>query len=232
MFRCYQRSLQQCENPINETQPMINLNNSSEITDHRCPARLNRLCCRMKFYVGILITVFCIWKKFAEAEQSYMVTNEFFEHYDGQTQTLFYADNMKIIGRQRSINGTMRFLEDMSDEHFMLSVEMFTAQHGESRLKPLPSVERIRICEGLKTYFREKVQPSLVYGENTDFPYIPEEGLCPLPKGEYYFKNVIQNINPWPTEVPRGILKTKMTFFKDGVNIGAWSLQMKLEDRE
>ncbi|XP_018798913.1 PREDICTED: uncharacterized protein LOC108975098 [Bactrocera latifrons] len=186
----------------------------------------------MKFYVGILITVSCIWIKLLVAEQTYVVTNELFEHYDGLTKTLFYADNMKIIGRQRNINGTMRFLEDMSDEQFMLSVEMFSAQHGDDRLKPLPSVPRIRICEGLKTYFRKVVQPSFVHGENTDFPYIPEEGLCPLPKGEYYFKNLILNTDPWPTQVPRGILKTKMTFFKNGVNVGAWSLQMKLEDRE
>ncbi|XP_039953680.1 uncharacterized protein LOC120770346 [Bactrocera tryoni] len=186
----------------------------------------------MKFFVGILITVSCIWKQFAEAEQTYVVTNELFQHYDGLTKTLFYADNMKIIGRQRSINGTMRFLEDMSDEQFTLSVEMFSAQHGDDRFKPLVSYPSIHICEGLKDYFRTYVQPSLIYGENTDFPYIPKKGVCPLPKGEYYFKNLILNTNSWPTQVPRGILKTKMTFFKNGIDVGAWSLQMKLEDRQ
>ncbi|XP_014085773.1 uncharacterized protein [Bactrocera oleae] len=187
----------------------------------------------MKYYLGIIISVFCVCKRFAEAEQTYMVTNDRFEHYDGLQKTLFYADNMKVTGRQRSINGTMKFLEDMGNEQFMISVEMFSAQHGDDKLRPLPmGVPRIRICDGLKTYFVQIVQPSLVQGENTDFPNIPEEGLCPLPKGEYYFKNLILNSDTWPTQVPRGILKTKMTFFKDRINVGAWSLQMKVEDRK
>lgn len=161
------------------------------------------------------------------------MTNERFEHYDGLQKTIFYGDNMKVIGRQRSINGTMKFLEDMGNDRFKLQVEIFSAQHGDDHLKLLPmGVPPIAFCEGIKTYFAQMLQPSLVQGENTNFPYIPEEGLCPLPKGEYYFKDLILKTDTWPSQVPRGILKSKMTFYKDGINIGAWSLLMKVEDRK
>ncbi|XP_039953679.1 uncharacterized protein LOC120770345 [Bactrocera tryoni] len=187
----------------------------------------------MKFYVGIIITVFFVCKRFAEAEQSYMVKNDHFEHYDGEQETLFSADNARVIGRQRTLNGTLKFLEDMDNEHFMMSVEIFYSKPGDDNYKLLPmGVPRMPLCEGLKNYFAKVAQPSFVHGENTDFPYIPEEGLCPLPKKEYYFKNLTVKTDTWPTQIPRGNIKAKITFFKDGVDIGAGSLVMKVEDRE
>ncbi|XP_011213170.2 uncharacterized protein LOC105232956 [Bactrocera dorsalis] len=189
--------------------------------------------CRMKFYVGIIITAFFVCMRYAEAEQSYTVKNERFEHYDGVPETLFFADNMKVIGRQRTWNGTMKFLVDMDNEHFKISVETFHAQPGDDNFKSLPmGVQHIPLCDGFKTYFAKVAQPSFVHGENTDFPYIPEEGLCPLPKGEYYFKNLTLKTDTWPTQLPKGNIKVKMTFFKDGVNIGAGAVVMKVEDGE
>ncbi|XP_014085774.2 uncharacterized protein [Bactrocera oleae] len=187
----------------------------------------------MKFNVGIILTVFSVCMKFAEADQTYTVTSERFEHYDGLQETLFYAGNAKIIGRQRSLNGTLKFLEDMDNEQFMISVEIFSAQQGDDNLKLLPlGVPRIPICDGFKTYFARVIQPSFIHGENTDFPYIPEDGLCPVPKGEYYFKNISLNTDTWPTHVPLGTIKAKMNFFKDGINVGGGSLQMKVEERK
>ncbi|XP_050327017.1 uncharacterized protein LOC126757281 [Bactrocera neohumeralis] len=187
----------------------------------------------MKFYVGIIITVFFVCKRFAEAEQRYTVKNERFEHYDGVQETLFSADNARVIGRQRTLNGTLKFLEDMDNEHFMISVETFHSQPGDDSYKLLPiGIPRMPLCEGLKNYFAKVAQPSFVHGENTDFPYIPEEGLCPLPKGEYYFKNLTLKTDTWPTQLPRGNIKVKLTIFKDVVDIGAGAVVMKVEDGE
>ncbi|XP_018798916.1 PREDICTED: uncharacterized protein LOC108975099 [Bactrocera latifrons] len=187
----------------------------------------------MKFYVGITITVFFVCTRFAEAEQSYTVISERFEHYDGVQETLFYANNARVIGRQRTLNGTLKFLVDMDNEHFMMSVEIFHSQPGDDNYKLIPiGITRMPLCDGFKTYFAKVAEPSFVHGENTDFPYIPEEGLCPLPKGEYYFKNLTLKIDTWPTHIPKGNIKAKMTFFKDAVNIGAGALIMKVKDRE
>ncbi|XP_011180195.1 uncharacterized protein LOC105210754 [Zeugodacus cucurbitae] len=186
----------------------------------------------MKFYLSVLITVFCVCRRFVKAEQTYTVTNERFEHYEGQQNTLF-NHNMKVIGRQRSLNGTMTFLEDFDNNRFMLQVELYSAQNGDDNFKLLPTgLPPNNFCETLKNYFNQMLKPSLVEGENTNFPNIPEEGLCPLPKGEYYFKELILNTDSWPSQIPRGTLKSKMIFYKDGKNIGAWSLQMKIEDRK
>lgn len=140
---------------------------------------------------------------------------------------------LKIVGRQRLVNGTVSFTEDMSSDHYKFQVELFSSPQGDDQYKQLPTgVPRTPICEGVKDLYTKVLQPSLVEGENTNFPFVSEEGLCPIPKGEYYVKNLELKTDSWPNQVPRGLLKARLTFFKDEVNVGGSSLIMRIEDRE
>ncbi|CAD7006715.1 unnamed protein product [Ceratitis capitata] len=140
---------------------------------------------------------------------------------------------MKIIGRQRYINGTIKFTEDMASDHFSFQIELYSCPQGEKNFKLLPmGVPRTPICEGLKELFPKVLQASFIEGENTNFPFVPDEGLCPIPMGEYYIKNLEFDTDSWPNHIIRGLLKAKLTFFKDAINVGGGALIMRVEDRE
>ncbi|XP_004520348.1 uncharacterized protein LOC101455210 [Ceratitis capitata] len=188
----------------------------------------------MKFYLKNCLLIFCMLCSLSETEQStYVVTNERFEHYPGLRETIFSLAEMKVIGRQRYINGTMKIGEDMASDQFKFQIELYSAPNGDDQFKLLPmGIARTAICEGLKTYFAQILQPSLIHGENTNFPYVPEEGLCPIPKGEYFMRNLLFDTSTWPNQIPRGLLKAKMLIFKNELNVGAGALVMRVEDSE
>ncbi|XP_011180196.1 uncharacterized protein LOC105210755 [Zeugodacus cucurbitae] len=188
----------------------------------------------MKFCKSaICLIIFGVLNGFSKAEQPYTVKNERFEHFKGLKETAFDLSDMKIVGRQRLINGSVIFAEDMTSEHFKFQVELFSSPQGDDQYKQLPmGVPRTPICEGLRDLYTKVLQPSFIEGENTNFPFVPEEGLCPAPKGEYYVKDLELKTDSWPNQIPRGILKAKLTFFKDEVNVGGTSLLVRVEDRE
>ncbi|XP_036334668.1 uncharacterized protein LOC118745249 [Rhagoletis pomonella] len=167
-----------------------------------------------------------------KAKQPYTVKIEDFECFNGLTETLFNCE-VKLVGRQRLLNGTMTFGEDMASDHFKYQIEIFNAPPGDNQFKRLPmGVPRTPICEGFRAYYGEFVQPSFIQEENTNLPFMPKEGLCPFPKGEYWFKDVELNTDLWPNPIPRGIIKAVLTFFKDEVNVGSGEIKMRIEYRE
>ncbi|XP_004520305.1 uncharacterized protein LOC101462374 [Ceratitis capitata] len=187
----------------------------------------------MNLALSAVFIVACALSGCTKAEQPYTVKNEGFEHFDGMKETAFQLGEMKIIGRQRYINGTVKFVEDMASDHFKFQIELFSSPQGDDQFKRLPmGVPRTTICEGLKDLYTKVLQPSFVEGENTNFPFVPEEGLCPIPKGEYYIKNLEFDTDSWPNQIPRGLLKAQLTFFKDELNVGGGALLMRVEDRE
>ncbi|XP_054740298.1 uncharacterized protein LOC129245889 [Anastrepha obliqua] len=188
---------------------------------------------RMQFCVRAIV-IFCTLSIFAKAEQPYTVKNEDFEHFDGMKETISHWGEMKIIGRQRFMNGTLKFAEDMNNEHYKFSVEVFSSPQGDDQFKRLPlGLPPTNICDVLKNLYTKQLQPSLVQGKNTNFPYVPEdEGLCPVPKGEYYVKELELNTDSWPNQIPHGLLKVVFTFFKDEINVGGGVLLLKVEERK
>ncbi|XP_036334669.1 uncharacterized protein LOC118745250 [Rhagoletis pomonella] len=168
----------------------------------------------------------------ARADQPYTVKNEAAECINGFKETIYRCE-IKLVGRQRLFNGTMTYGEDMASDHFKYQIEIFNAPAGDKQFKRLPlGVPRTAICEGFRAYYGDFLQPSLIHGENTDLPYMPEEGLCPFPKGEYWFKNLPLNTDAWPEQIPRGFVKAVITYFKDGVDVGGLSVTLRIEDRE
>ncbi|XP_036333595.1 uncharacterized protein LOC118744578 [Rhagoletis pomonella] len=183
-------------------------------------------------YSAFAIVVLCYLSVLTKAEQLYTVKMEDAECFNGFKETIFRCD-LKIVGRKRLLNGTMTFGEDMASDHFKYQIEIFNAPLGVNQFKRLPmGVPRTPICEGFRAYYGDILQPSFIHGENTDLPYMPEEGLCPFPKGEYWLKNLLLNTGAWPNQLPRGLVKAVLTFFKDEVDVGGGSVTVRVEDRE
>ncbi|XP_017476602.1 PREDICTED: uncharacterized protein LOC108366658 [Rhagoletis zephyria] len=166
-------------------------------------------------------------------EQPYTVQNEALEPFKGIQETCVDMSNLKTVGRQRFVNGTVKFLEEMDSESFKFQVELFSSPNSDGQYKRLPmGVPITRICDGFKDLYTKIIQPSLIQGENTDFPHVPDEGLCPLPIGEFYIKTLEFNTDTWPNQIPRGTLKAVLTFFKNEVSVGGTVMKMKIEDRQ
>lgn len=51
----------------------------------------------------------------------------------------FDLSNLRLIGLERILNGTFEILEDLDDEHFQISVEIYTnpARDGNYKLLPM-----------------------------------------------------------------------------------------------
>ncbi|XP_014085771.1 uncharacterized protein [Bactrocera oleae] len=187
----------------------------------------------MKFCQSAILIIICVLNGFVKAEQPYTVKNERLEYFKGLKETFVDMSDLKVVGRQRFINGSVTFGEDMFSEHYKFQVEIFSSPQSDGQYKQLPmGVPRTPVCEGIKDLYTKLLQPSLVEGENTNFPFVPEEGLCPLPKGDYYVKNLDMNTDSWPNQIPRGLLKAKLTFFKDEINVGGIFVIIRVEDRE
>ncbi|XP_036333597.1 uncharacterized protein LOC118744580 [Rhagoletis pomonella] len=183
-------------------------------------------------YSAFAIVVLFALSGLSKAEQSYTVKNEAVECFSGDVQTIYHCE-LKLVGRQRLINGTISLNEDMTSQHYTFQVEVFTSPLGDDQFRLLPmGVPRTGVCEGLRDLYTKEVQPSIIQGEHTNFPFVPEEGLCPIPKGEYYIKNLDFDTASLPNQIPRGIIKSVVKFFKDGVNIGGYVIRMLVEDRE
>ncbi|XP_050327016.1 uncharacterized protein LOC126757280 [Bactrocera neohumeralis] len=187
----------------------------------------------MQFCESAILIIICVLSGFSKAEQPYTVKNERLEPFKGLKETAFDLSDLKIVGRQRYINGSVTLAEDMSSEHYKFQIEIFSSPQGDGQYKQLPmGVPRTPVCEGVKELYTKLLEPSLVEGKNTDFPHVPEDGLCPLPKGQYFVKDLDMKTDTWPNQIPRGLLKAKLTFFKDEVDVGGSYVIIRVEDRQ
>uniref|UniRef100_A0A1A9UIX7 Uncharacterized protein n=1 Tax=Glossina austeni TaxID=7395 RepID=A0A1A9UIX7_GLOAU len=164
--------------------------------------------------------------------KSYIVTNDRLDNIESEEESLMIFD-VQMVKRERFINGTVAVLEDFDDEQFEFMVEMFTSQNSDGNYQRMAfGIPKTRMCEGLQKFYAKFVQPSMVFGENTNFPYVDEEeGLCPLPKGKYWFREILLDTEPWPTQFPRGLLKLVVTMYKNDLVVGGAIAILKIEDR-
>ncbi|XP_017493439.1 PREDICTED: uncharacterized protein LOC108381537 [Rhagoletis zephyria] len=184
-------------------------------------------------YSAFAIAILCALSELSKAERSYTVKNEGVEHFNGFKETKFHMSEIKLIGRQRLLNGTITFDEDMASDHYKVQVELFSSPQGDDQFKRLPmGVPRTTICEGIKGYYGQVLQPSFIQGKITNFPVVTQAGLCPIPKGEYYIKNLEFDTESWPNQIPRGIIKGVLTIFKDELNVGGGAFYLRVEDRD
>ncbi|XP_017007343.2 uncharacterized protein [Drosophila takahashii] len=136
----------------------------------------------------------------------------------------------RLIGRERMLNGTATLREDMTDEHWSFSVELYSDPTGEGNYKLLPfGIQQIPACKGYKQY-RRYFTKHAKYGEQTDFPLHLD--VCPIPKGTYFLKNITLSGEDYPPFVHRGYLLGNGTLYYDGINAGYYTIVVHLEDVE
>uniref|UniRef100_A0A182XHM1 MD-2-related lipid-recognition domain-containing protein n=6 Tax=gambiae species complex TaxID=44542 RepID=A0A182XHM1_ANOQN len=83
------------------------------------------------------------------------------------------------------------------------------------------------ICQFLSTYYREYQHMFLKY---TNLPSVPEEGLCPFPKGTYWAKDAYVDSSVVPQAVPEGFWRCTMARHNN-IKIAATFLEMGITFR-
>lgn len=152
---------------------------------------------------------------------------EQFEYRPTGGYNLVDASNLKIMGRDRVINGTVKILEDIGDD-FQVNLTFYrdAAGTGDWRVMPI-SISDMTPCEALREY-GQYTEPSLQMGVNTNAPF--KGDVCPVPKGEYYFNDIMIKTDDWPTHMPRGPVKGVLTIMKDGQHMGEFEVRMLIEN--
>ncbi|KAH8354491.1 hypothetical protein KR084_012470, partial [Drosophila pseudotakahashii] len=118
-----------------------------------------------------------------------------------------------FLGRDHRANGTVEVMEDL-DNNFTISAD----SNGGGEYNQLPfSAPTQELCKSMTSYW-SYIRGSLKYGENTNFP--TDTLPCPVPKGIYWFKDVLINTDAWPTILPRGYGKGVVKMFKNGQYMG------------
>lgn len=131
------------------------------------------------------------------------------------------------MGRYRVINGTLKLLEDIGDD-FQVNVTFYSDPTGTGDFRVMPvSIADVTLCEALREY-GQYTEPSLKMGVNTNAPF--KGDVCPVPKGEYYFNDIMIQTDDWPTHMPRGPVKGVLTLMKDGQHIGEFEMRLLIEN--
>lgn len=137
------------------------------------------------------------------------------------------VSNLKIMGRDRVINGTVKLLEDVGD-NFKVNVTFYSDPAGTGDFRVMPvSISEVTPCEALREY-GQYTEPSLQFGVNTNAPF--KGDVCPLPKGEYYFNDIMIKTDDWPSQMPRGPVKGVLTIMKEGQQVGEFEVRVLIEN--
>ncbi|KAH8267431.1 hypothetical protein KR018_001932, partial [Drosophila ironensis] len=144
---------------------------------------------------------------------------EAFEKFPGDEETLVVPD-MKIIGRERKLNGTITTLVDI-DNSYGIIAQLWAFKNSEWVKTPM--IQKGAACEISNTFF-------------TNFlPSVIEEGLfndppCPFDKGEYPVVNLVFNVGSLPSYLYKGLLKLFITYTKDGKSVGGFVITFVLKE--
>ncbi|XP_030562410.1 uncharacterized protein LOC115763803 [Drosophila novamexicana] len=144
-----------------------------------------------------------------------------------EKQCIDFRD-IRVMGEEHSLNGTVHILEDMDARHFQMSADF---QHDPKRnhiWKPMiffvPSMD---ICSGLRVFFENYGKTTLRQGENTNLPFTGRD--CPLSQGTYFVKNMLINSDNWPGIIPFGGMRVNLRFYKQYKFVGGLSLTFNVE---
>ncbi|XP_017091691.2 uncharacterized protein CheA84a [Drosophila bipectinata] len=149
---------------------------------------------------------------------------------NSSANSVWNLDNVRLLGREHRMNGSAALLDDMSNEFYTFSAECYHDADGSGNYKRMPFfVTKEPICKVMKTML-EYLEPSVVVGVNTDFPIndIP----CPVPKGQYWIKDIELNTDNWPTITPRGYFRGIGYIYKNGLTLaGTVEIVCEIKDR-
>ncbi|EDW84922.1 uncharacterized protein Dwil_GK12881 [Drosophila willistoni] len=136
---------------------------------------------------------------------------------------------LRVLGHEHAVNGTIVVSEDL-DDSYKGYLESFVDSSGSGDWKQLPiKIWPIPVCKGVKEYLKKLTYPSLIPGNNTDFPF--DGSQCPIRKGTYYIKNMVIDPTNFTDIMPRGFLKAVFHFVKDNQKMGSFELYGQVKDR-
>ncbi|KAH8233216.1 hypothetical protein KR026_005426 [Drosophila bipectinata] len=140
-----------------------------------------------------------------------------------------FVPNLKLVGRERLINGTIELLKDL-DDTYQISVEISSDANGAG-YKQLPlEVTPMPVCTALRSFYQRFIKKSLVTGINTDVDF--ENGkLCPVPKGMHFLKNVYFDTSDWAVILPRGLLKLRLNIVDNDEFAGGFEYIIDIKDK-
>ncbi|XP_052858363.1 uncharacterized protein LOC128266118 [Drosophila gunungcola] len=137
---------------------------------------------------------------------------------------------IRLMGRERLVNGTVTLHEDMDNSHWSFSMDMYfdADRNGNYKLMPF-NVPKMPVCDAYKNYRKYFAKQAKV-GKQTDFPFHMD--VCPIPKGTYFLKGISLNADGFPPMVQRGYARGDGAFYYDDVHVGNYTITVLLEDKQ
>ncbi|KAH8290877.1 hypothetical protein KR054_006719, partial [Drosophila jambulina] len=137
--------------------------------------------------------------------------------------------NFRMIGRDRRLNGTVHLKTDIDNESYTVTVKSYNDVNGDGNYKLLPfGTSDLHSCDAVRNYWHY-ANHTLKYGVNTNFPGMFKP--CPIPKGLYYYKDIVLNTDPVPPTVPRGFIKGVIILYKNKEVVDTFEAVVQIKDR-
>ncbi|XP_016979645.1 uncharacterized protein LOC108044981 [Drosophila rhopaloa] len=144
-----------------------------------------------------------------------------FNTIEGDEESLFVY-NVRLIGRDRMLNGTFVFKVDL-DDTFDVSFNILVFKNGEWEEGNIKVFTKA--CNFHTNYFGKYFLPMV---NDSNIPPVNE--LCPFRKGKYYVKNILIEPKNWPTVLYRGLTKSIVKYIRNGKCTGGVEYDMSLTD--
>ncbi|XP_037715741.1 uncharacterized protein LOC119550846 [Drosophila subpulchrella] len=125
--------------------------------------------------------------------------------------------SLRRYGRDPSpISGNITILKDLTNKHRM-SVDILRIDNDE--VVDFPGLKNRRICEAIKKFYDPYLKTTLTRN-NTNLNF-KKGKLCPVPKGNYWVKDIVFDINEWKTFWWRvGFYNVNFTIFNEDATFG------------
>ncbi|KAH8333317.1 hypothetical protein KR074_010925 [Drosophila pseudoananassae] len=140
-----------------------------------------------------------------------------------------FVTNLKLVGRERFINGTIEILKDL-DNKYQVSVEVSSDASGAGYKQSPLEVAPMPICSALQSFYQRFIKKSIVTGINTDVDF-KNGKLCPIPKGMHFLKNVYFDKSDWVVIMPRGLLKVRLSIMDKIEFAGGFEYILEIKDK-
>ncbi|KFB38306.1 hypothetical protein ZHAS_00005645 [Anopheles sinensis] len=118
--------------------------------------------------------------------------------------SVFSMDAVRVRKFNRTLsvlNGTGKLLIDL-DDNYEYGFNFARSAQGNNQYNAYPMKLAARpFCEFVRTYYHEY---QFLFLNHTNLPYVPAEGLCPFPKGDYWVKDLAVDSSVIPLVVPEG----------------------------
>ncbi|XP_046865296.1 uncharacterized protein LOC124459737 [Drosophila willistoni] len=165
------------------------------------------------------MAVLCLGKN------NYDIRMESFVGLEGKEETLVDFRGLRLIGRERFLNGSLFISIDMAND-ILIFTRFFTFENI-GWVQSLYSLNGVPFCEFVENFLLPYADPAYAI---TNLPNT-SSSYCPLSKGEYWIINGMTNTDKWVSYMKRGLIRLTLQFFKDGKSVGGLEIVGNIIDR-